>query len=434
MRTGFPAFQIFTNWDYSNITNGSMTGMTGTDPDYGKNIRAIAIGDINNDGKNETVVSYWNETNAIRMYNSSGFETNITNLPIGVHAENMAIGDINRDGQKELIIGLSNDAGRTITQNTLRNYQNTSGGWVETNMTSVNESVTAMAFGDVNNNGIWDVTIGFDNYTRNNTRFYENKSGGWVETNISDNYGYTVNTLAVGWTKTDKKNKTVIGLFNAPVAIRKYENTTGKWVEKNVSTDINNTIPVTAYDIKIADINNDGKNEVVMGYTADYGGVYGKYYSIKYYSNPAVELWTAATMIGINSQPTHLDVGDIDNDGKNETVYGTSTFSMNYLYNSSSTFWEHKQIATETVMVQPNGMKIGDYNNDGKKEIVYGGSILGVPPYNQYVVREFHYTATVGGGGAAGDMFCVKLSGNKRFCNNGNNDYLCIKDNCVVIS
>jgi hypothetical protein len=221
-----------------------------------QSVNSIAIGDANNDGKNDVVIGMGSTSNDFRMYtNTSGtwVETNISDPGNVIYS--IVIGDANNDGKNEVVIGLYS------TNNETRMYTNTSGTWVETNIGDVDNTVYSVAIGDANRDGQNEVVIGKINSTPNqyNVRMYKNQSGAWAETNISDPPNI-VRSVAIGDANKDGQNEVVIGLYSTNNEVRMYANKTGTWVETNISDE-----PVNVYSVAIGDANNDGKNDVVIG-------------------------------------------------------------------------------------------------------------------------------------------------------------------------
>jgi flagellin-like protein len=232
--------------------------------DPGQSVQSVAIGDTSNDGKNDVITGGWHK-NETRMYeNKTGkwVETNISNTPNdGVYS--VAIGDADNDGKNETIVGLYSPRDNFYE---LRMYDNHSGQWIETNISGTSEGASdiySVAIGDANNDGNNDIVIGMSN-TNNDMaiRMYENKSGGWIETNLTSLGAWgidNVNSVAIGDLNHDGKNEVIAG-GDAAKSLRQYENRSGGWIETNI-TDLSIAVPSVA----IGDANNDGENEIIAG-------------------------------------------------------------------------------------------------------------------------------------------------------------------------
>ena len=335
------------------IMNSTSSTTETTIQNPSEDVYSVATGDANNDGSNEIVIGMYDTTNELRMYqNKTGgwTETNIQDLPDNVYS--VAIGDANNDGGNDVVIGI-----RDSTKG-VRMYENKSGAWVETNISTVDGSVTGMyvAIGDVNNDGRDEVVVGM-NSGNNETRMYENKSGGWIETNISDVGSNMVYAVAMGDANNDGKNEVVIG---DSYTIRMYENKTGGWVETNISS-----LSTYARSIAIGDANNDGGNDVVIGVSSVFT------YELRMYENKTgkwVETNISETPYGIYS----VAIGDANNNGLNDIAVGmTSSGDSNIrTYENNSGKWMETNISTVYTIVR--SVAIGDVNNDGGNEIVIG--------------------------------------------------------------
>jgi hypothetical protein len=317
---------------------------------------SVAIGDVNNDGKNEVVAGV---SGGVELYqNISGtWVGNYVKL-IGNGNPKVAIGDANNDGLNETVIGMA------TTTNGTRMYENKSGSWVETNISDPG-SVRSVAVGDANNDGKNEVVIGMQGDISYEFRMYENKSGGWVETNISDE-PQTVYSVAIGDTNNDGQNEVVVGIYSAN-GTRMYKNTSGSWVETNISR-----APPSNYvgSVAIGDANNDGKNETVVGgsfanQTRMYQNISGGWVETNISNEPSTVLSVA--------------VGDANNDGQNEVVVGLEGQSNNInevrMYQNTSGKWVETNIS-DPRGVRVNSVTIGDSNNDGKNEVVIGGQFV----------------------------------------------------------
>jgi flagellin-like protein len=344
--------------------------------DISADIHSVKVGDANNDGRNDVVIGMASTTNELRMYeNKSGgwVETNICNEPND--AMSVAIGDANNDGQKDVVVGVY-----SVTNST-RMYENKSGGWVETNISDAS-LVESVAIGDANNDGKNETVIGLYSTTKN-VRMYENKSGGWVETNISDlpNYVYSV---AIGDANNDGNKDVVVGMDAGTNELRMYENKSGGWVETNISN-----VPNRVNSVAIGDANNDGKNDVVIGMGTASNGT-------RMYENKSGG-WVETNISNVISHIYSVAIGDANNDGSNDVAMGTTnvTLPFNYnfrMYENRAGGWVETNISDPQNAVY--SLDIGDANNDGKNEGVIGIRNGISAPYTQNDIRAYQYVST----------------------------------------
>ncbi len=286
---------------YTNTSGGWVETNITSSP---SSVESVVIGDANNDGKNEVVIGTYGPSEVLMYQNISGgwVETNISNEPTMVYP--VAIGDANNDGQNEVVIGMIPVFGES---NMLRMYQNMSGGWTETIIGNVQATVYSVAVGDANNDGKNEIaSVG----NAKKVMLYENMSGSWVETDIKDE-PTNIYSVAIGDANNDGKNETVIGMWSTNNETRMYENKSGGWIETNISDESNDV-----YSVTIGDADNDGKNEVAIGIDTTP-------YKVKMYKNESGRWVQTNISNGQSDYVYSVVIGDADNDGKNETIIGT---------------------------------------------------------------------------------------------------------------
>jgi hypothetical protein len=326
--------------------------------DVPTDVYAVAVGDANNDGKNETVVGLGSTANETRMYeNKSGgwIETNISDAPTTV--KHIAIGDVNNDGKNEVVVGLDS------ANYELRMYENKSGGWIESYMVDFVYAIDSLAIGDANNDGKNETVVGLRNTlgtTINGLRMYENKAGGWVETILSD-LTNSVISVSIGDANNDGKNEVVIGLSSTANETRMYENKSGGWIETNISD-----APTTVTSVGLRDVNNDGKNEIVIGIYPTSTTMC----EIRMYENKSGG-WVETSISYFDNFIKNIALGDADNDGKNDITIGMySVYNETRMYENMSGKWMETNISN---LIAPlYSLVLGDANNDGKNEVVIG--------------------------------------------------------------
>jgi hypothetical protein len=203
-------------------------------------------------------------------------------------------------------------------------------------------------------------------------------NGAWQETILSP-VTQTMEALDVDDADNDGLNEIVVGVDVASgthdLRIFDYNESSGTYRETNISTNLERHIE----DLEIGDADNDGRNDIVIG-IEDTAGAAGAISYLRKYS------FIGGTWQETNLSPTSernsiqwVEIGDADNDGLNEVValYAnvTGTFgSALRIFKNASGFWI--QINVTGILPDPDDrserMQIGDVDNDGLNEIVAG--------------------------------------------------------------
>lgn len=146
---------------------------------------------------------------------------------------------------------------------------------------------------------------------------------------------------------------------------------------------------VNASDIRIADLENDGDNDIF---------IYSNSRAIRLFRNTGQDFaFEAPIMIGNDNDVTVFTIGDIDNDQDIDLVYQESTFLVVRRYNQATgAFWgpEYANVANQSTI---RGLGLAHFNGDGMLDLYLSddyGNVLaylnnGFGVFNNYeVVRD----------------------------------------------
>ncbi len=327
---------------------------------------ATAIGDVNNDGKNDVVMTtsfYSDPDNDYKIFifyqDASGelmspvkYDTNAsyTSRP-----ETIDIGDLNNDGLNDIVIGCKGSHIEVFLQ--------TQTGAMAPGVMYPTNCGLKVRVGDFNNDGLDDVaTIGWSNMTVDiflqdeNAAFnlpvtYDVNYGGYNDMEAGDvnNDGLTDIIVMSGQGTYDNigiLHQTPEGDFDSPT----YLNIDG-----------------SSKGVGVGDINGDTLNDIVLSYG---GNRPNAFIAVFHQTSTGMVLDSTFEAYDI---PEPVVTGDVNNDGKNDVIVahgGWRNIGV-YLQDMDGELLPYELYPVPYAShYDPHGLSIGDINGDGANDIV----------------------------------------------------------------
>lgn len=332
---------------------------------------SVAIGDVNNDGRQDVVLatsSYFDPENDYHIFvflqNGAGeIEPTPVKYPAG-NGESIAIADVNNDGKNDVVVTAANANG-VFLQNT--------GGSLEPMRTypSAHQSHSnthKLSTGDFNNDGLTDVVAidwgtqshSVDVFLQNagNTltapAIYTVEHGGYDDLDVGDvnNDGLTdiivMSGQAYAYDNIGVLLQNDTGTFDAPT----YYDLGGNELTHGVA---------------VGDVNNDQRQDIVVSYG-------GNSPSAKIGVFPQNNAGTIdpATSYSAYDCPEPVAISDLNSDGKNDilAVHGGWNALGLFLQNDTGGLDPYELYTLPYAShYNPHGLALGDLNNDGATDV-----------------------------------------------------------------
>jgi hypothetical protein len=343
---------------------------------------AVAIGDVNGDGRNDVVMTttfYFDPENDYHIFvflqNSSGELNPPTKYPTNSSytngSESIDIGDVNHDGRADVVVGNSRSNIEVFLQN--------AAGRLNPGISYPTVNSTSIKIADLNSDGLLDVVgIGWGTNTLdvllqnsggtlNSPATYSVTHGGYDEVDVGDVNNDGLTDIIVMSGQGLSPNFGVLlqqanGTFSGPVYYQLGEDELtqgvaigdvngdnlrdvvvtygGNWPSSKIGVFLQNATgilrPAISYDsydipepVVIADVNNDGRQDVILAH----GGwqALGVYLQGTNGSLLPEELYPLPYATHYN--PQGLAVGDINDDGRNDVVIADYNYGLVVLRN-----------------------------------------------------------------------------------------------------
>jgi Calx-beta domain/FG-GAP-like repeat/FG-GAP repeat/Domain of unknown function (DUF4214) len=336
------------------------------DVSVGSLSRFVAVGDFNNDGKQDiATANYGESTVSIRLGNGGGGFSSTTTVNVGCGPFSVAIGDFNNDGKQD--IAAANSCSNTVS---IR-LGNGAGGFSGTTNVSVGNMPRSVAIGDLNGDGKQDIAVAILTSFQSGVlgtasiRLGDGLGGFSGSTEVS--MGSGPHSVAIGDFNSDSKpDIAVVNYYSGTVSIR-LGNGLGSF---SGTTDV--SVGNSPYSVAIGDFNEDGKQDIaVANYRSSTvsirlgdgaGGFSG-----------TTEVPVAAGAIPDPSDPSantiSVAIGDFNNDGKQDIAaanYYANTVSIR-LGDGLGGFSGTTEVGLG-VGGNPISVAMGDFNNDGRQD------------------------------------------------------------------
>ncbi len=338
------------------VTNGTacsgVSGFSsGTDVSTGTGPLSAAIGDFNNDGKQDIATANVDgSTVSVRLGNGTGGFSGIIEVSVGNAPTSIAVGDWNGDGKQDLAVpsSLSNSVSIRLGDG--------SGGFTNAAGVSVGGFPISAASDDFNNDGKADLAVA--NYTSSTISIRLGDGTGNFSGSTTIAVSGNPRSIAVGDFNNDGKQDLAAANDNIPgtVSVRVGDGLGGFSGSTNVSV---GGQPVS---VAIGDFNNDGKQDIAAAnFKSD---------SVSIRFGDGLGGFSSTTEVSVAFSPKSVAVGDFNNDGKqdiataNDNIPGTVSIRLGDGLGGFSGTTEVDAGST------PNSVSIGDFNADGRQDLV----------------------------------------------------------------
>jgi len=340
----------------------------------------VAIDDVNDDGLNDVVLGTTFNGDAANDYrifiylqDTSGNLLPPLKLHYGtININSIVINDVNNDNRNDIIIGFGKNIGIY--------FQHSTGGFSSIQVYQLNNAnnypVNGLSTGDLNSDGLEDIAV---SYSSNDfiKVMYQQYSGGFQISRYSAPYDQNNEVEIADVNNDNKKDLIYLGCyFNRGTYIfRQTVLGLDSTYEAHIDT------PFTfGYNVGLAigDLNNDGLNDIVK--TNDANSPNSKFIINFHHSSISDSLLPPMDFITYDS-PEPVRIADLNCDGKNELI--TTHGGFNYIsvteqnpityFNTYSLFFIDAATHYNT-----KGISIGDINGDQKKDIVLANGDLGL--------------------------------------------------------
>ncbi|MBE7169198.1 MAG: VCBS repeat-containing protein [Williamsia sp.] len=345
------------------------------------------LSDLNNDGKpdlvvtnaNDNTISILKNTSSPSTVNASSFNTRI-NLPVGVDPRAVAVGDLNSDGRPDIVV--ANAGSGTIT--VFANGSTSSSTLDASSFTNKADYPTganpfSVAIDDVDDDGRPDIIVA--NLSSGTVSVFRNLYN--LYTASAPPFAPRVD-YAVGNYPRSVAVSDLDGDGKADIAVVNERSNTVSVLRNTVASagiiDASSFSPMTGFAtgnnpncIAAGDIDGDGKNDLVV---CNYGSN-----SVSVLRNTAAAgSITAASFadkidFSTGAQPFFVALGEADGDGKGDLIVAsTASNSLSVLRNkafagsiTAASFETAKDFATGGY---PTGVATGDLDGDGITELM----------------------------------------------------------------
>jgi hypothetical protein len=365
------------------------------------NNSSVATGDLDGDGKADLVFVN-GDKNTISVSrnttstNNATFADNIT-FAAGTNPSAVAIGDIDGDGKLDLAIANNGSNSLSIFRNTSTNGTFSFADKVDL---TTGSNPQAVAIGDLDSDGKPDLAVA--NFNSASVSVFQNSGTvGTITfaTSIDFTTGFGPYAVAIGDLDSNgKADLTVANYSSGTVSVLR-----SKGIKRTISFDRNIDIVTGARPnaVSIGDLNGDGKSDlVVSNYSSNTVSILrsiGKEETIKY---------AAKVDVITGELPVAFALGDLNGDGRADLAVANSNSPTISIFRNTSVTDTLRYVAKVDLAIgsPANSIAINDLDGDGKADLAFATagknsfSIIKTNPLFPPTITGFTPAAAASGG------------------------------------
>ncbi len=290
---------------------------------------SVAIGDLNGDGKPDLVVTNDNDhydtigTVSVFINKGNGIFAPKVDYTTGVNPHAIAIGDLNGDGKPDLAV-------TNMGSNTISVFLNKGNGTFAPKVDYITDRAPdSVAIGDLNGNGKPDIAV--TNIFSNTVSIYLNKGNGTFASKVDYPTGIGPDSVAIGDLNGDGNPDLAVANFGADTV----SNTVSVFINKGNGTFASKVDYHTGafpQAIAIGDLNGDGKPDLAVA-----NEYFNTISTVSVFLNKGNGIFAPKVDYTTGVNPHAIAIGDLNGDGKPDlavTNMGSNTVSV--LLNSST--------------------------------------------------------------------------------------------------
>jgi hypothetical protein len=310
------------------------------------NPTAVAVGDFDNDGKQDLAIARnLGTTISIRLGNGAGAFSGSTEVTVGNNAQKVAIGDFNNDGNQDLAV--ANFSAGTVS---IR-LGNGAGNFTGTDV-AVGVNPTWLAIGDFNNDGKQDLAVTLPFTPAVAIRLGDGLGGFSAAPNVS--VGANAGEVAIGDFNNDGKPDLAVTSFNTDAVAIRLGDGAG-----NFSGSTNVSVGDGPLSVATGDFNGDGNQ--------DFAAANSLSFDVSIALGDGTGAFLAAPSVAVGSNAIPVVIGDFNGDGKQDLLVGTGNLDVVAIRfgDGAGGFFGATSVSVGDGNI---AAAIGDFNGDGKQD------------------------------------------------------------------